>query len=267
MAATKLLEPLCNQPPSSPTGSNPITNPTLRSAVARIYLQGGNVQLAAHHFSLVAQDSTTDEALKKVNEAIMGAVDGDWDKSVDVWKDLIEQDSENFVVGDLFNGPFDILLSDQCVTGCEQPECGTVKSRKAQRSTFSELCLFLGKVLMTCKPGDRRDGTSAQIVTIDCRSRRTVFVQSLFVSFLCCSYEGDAADFRQLVTATLYELRSAAGLEKKKDLLIEVAKWSGDGLKIGCLKRGISRKGWADERSLMTHAAAAMMVIERQTQV
>jgi len=36
--------------------------------------------------------------------------------------------------------------------------------------------------------------------------------------------------------STLYELRSAAGLEKKKDLLIEVAKWSGDGLKIGCLK-------------------------------
>ncbi|KZP25536.1 hypothetical protein FIBSPDRAFT_909472 [Athelia psychrophila] len=36
--------------------------------------------------------------------------------------------------------------------------------------------------------------------------------------------------------STLYELRSAMAVEKKKDLLIEVAKWSGDGLKTTCLK-------------------------------
>ena len=36
--------------------------------------------------------------------------------------------------------------------------------------------------------------------------------------------------------ATLYELRSTTGFEKKKELLVEVAKWSGDGLKIHCLK-------------------------------
>ncbi|KIJ65562.1 hypothetical protein HYDPIDRAFT_130837 [Hydnomerulius pinastri MD-312] len=36
--------------------------------------------------------------------------------------------------------------------------------------------------------------------------------------------------------STLYELRSATALEKKRDLLIEVAKWSGDGLKTTCLK-------------------------------
>lgn len=36
--------------------------------------------------------------------------------------------------------------------------------------------------------------------------------------------------------ATLYELRSANAAEKKRDLLIEVAKWSGDGLKTACLK-------------------------------
>ncbi|KAG2075675.1 hypothetical protein BDR04DRAFT_1005179 [Suillus decipiens] len=36
--------------------------------------------------------------------------------------------------------------------------------------------------------------------------------------------------------STLYELRSPTAAEKKRDLLIEVAKWSGDGLKTTCLK-------------------------------
>lgn len=57
------------------------------------------MQLAAHHFSLVAQDSSADETLKKVNEATIAAMDGDWDTSANIWRDLIEQDSENFVVG------------------------------------------------------------------------------------------------------------------------------------------------------------------------
>ena len=37
-------------------------------------------------------------------------------------------------------------------------------------------------------------------------------------------------------TATLYELRSAIAVDKKRDLLIEVAKWGGDGLRTTCLK-------------------------------
>ncbi|KAF8582743.1 hypothetical protein K439DRAFT_1647465 [Ramaria rubella] len=36
--------------------------------------------------------------------------------------------------------------------------------------------------------------------------------------------------------STLYELRSTTAWDKKRDLLIEVAKWSGDGLKTSCLK-------------------------------
>jgi len=36
--------------------------------------------------------------------------------------------------------------------------------------------------------------------------------------------------------STLYELRSTTAADKKRDLLIEVAKWSGDGLKTACLK-------------------------------
>lgn len=36
--------------------------------------------------------------------------------------------------------------------------------------------------------------------------------------------------------ATLYELRSTNGFEKKKELLVEAAKWGGDGLRTNCLK-------------------------------
>ena len=39
-----------------------------------------------------------------------------------------------------------------------------------------------------------------------------------------------------MLTATLYELHSATAVDKKRDLLIEVAKGSGDGLKTTCLK-------------------------------
>lgn len=36
--------------------------------------------------------------------------------------------------------------------------------------------------------------------------------------------------------STLYELRSATAIDKKCELLIDVAKWSGDGMKTTCLK-------------------------------
>ena len=37
-------------------------------------------------------------------------------------------------------------------------------------------------------------------------------------------------------TATLYKLRSSIATDKKRELLIEVVKWSGDGLRTTCLK-------------------------------
>lgn len=36
--------------------------------------------------------------------------------------------------------------------------------------------------------------------------------------------------------ATLYELKSVTAVENKRALLIEVARWSGDGLRTACLK-------------------------------
>lgn len=95
-AATKLLEPLCTQPTYEDDGKS-ITNPSLRSAVGRIYIQGGNVDLARYHFSLVAQDPAAEEALKRMNEAILCATDGQWSMGVALLKKLVENDSENFV--------------------------------------------------------------------------------------------------------------------------------------------------------------------------
>ena len=43
-----------------------------------------------------------------------------------------------------------------------------------------------------------------------------------------------------IATATLYELRNNLGFERKKDLLVEVAKWSGDGLRTNALKMPVN---------------------------
>ncbi|KXN87417.1 Trafficking protein particle complex subunit 12 [Leucoagaricus sp. SymC.cos] len=174
-AATRLLEPLCTQRPHNSREST-ITNPTLRSAIARIFIQGGNVQLAAHHFGIVAQDPTADESLKRLNEAILCAAEGEWDRSVELLKGLIEEDEDNFVA-----------VNDLSVTLLSQ---GKLK----------EAIEVLEKALSS--------------------SPSTVVVAEPILFNL----------------STLYELRSAAGLEKKKGLLIEVAKWSGDGLRTNCLK-------------------------------
>ncbi|EKM76240.1 hypothetical protein AGABI1DRAFT_78999 [Agaricus bisporus var. burnettii JB137-S8] len=174
-AATKLLEPLCTQP-TYEDGGKSITNPSLRSAVGRIYIQGGNVDLARYHFSLVAQDPAAEESLKRMNEAILCATDGQWSMGVALLKKLVENDSENFVA---INNLSVALLS---------------------QGQLKEAIDVLEKALKS--------------------SPATVVVAEPFLFNL----------------STLYELRSAAGLEKKANLLIEVAKWSGDGLKTSCLK-------------------------------
>ncbi|KAF5361976.1 hypothetical protein D9756_002342 [Leucocoprinus leucothites] len=175
-AATKLLEPLCTQLSHTGGPHSTITNSHLRSAIARIYIQGGNVQLAAHHFGIVAQDPNADESLKKLNDAILSAAEGEWERSVQVLKNMIEEDADNFVA---VNNLGVALLS---------------------QGKLKEAIEVLERALKS--------------------SPSTVVVAEPFLFNL----------------STLYELRSAAGLEKKKDLLIEVAKWSGDGLRVNCLK-------------------------------
>jgi len=168
-AAAKLLEPLCKQ-------GDVVSSPALRSSVARIYLQGGNIQMATKHFSLVAADPNVTEATKQMNAALLASVKGNWTEASDNLKAILEKDSENYVA--VNNLSVALLSQGKLKDGIEVLEKGLKSSPSS---------------LVVVEP----------------------FLFNL---------------------STLYELRSTAGFEKKKELLVEVAKWSGDGLKTNCLK-------------------------------
>lgn len=90
MAASRILEPLCVQ--------EDVTSPSLRSAVARIYLQSGNLALAINHFDAVAVDPTVDETTKNMNSALLAAAQGDWASATTTLRVLLENDEQNFAV-------------------------------------------------------------------------------------------------------------------------------------------------------------------------
>ena len=90
-AAAKLLEPLCLQ-------SDNVTSPALRSAVARIYLQGGYVAMAATHFAAVAEDPSADPVQKIMNAALFASAEGDWPRATTELEKILAADPENFVV-------------------------------------------------------------------------------------------------------------------------------------------------------------------------
>ncbi|KAJ3904997.1 hypothetical protein F5879DRAFT_879679 [Lentinula edodes] len=166
-ASTKLLESLCNQ--SEPTSA-------LRSALARIYLQGGYIQKAKTHFSFVEQSSDATEGMKGMNRALLACANGEWDLSSTILTDLIESEPDNFVA--VNNLSVSLLSQGRLKEGIE----------------------VLEKALEA--------------------SPATVVVAEPFLFNL----------------STLYELRSSIATQKKLELLVEVAKWSGDGLKTTCLK-------------------------------
>ena len=90
-AAARLLEPLCDQGDGS-------TSPALRSSVARIYLQGGNVGMASKHFKQVAEDPTAEETLKQMNAALLACAVGDWEEASGTLTAILERDAENYAV-------------------------------------------------------------------------------------------------------------------------------------------------------------------------
>jgi hypothetical protein len=55
-----------------------------------------------------------------------------------------------------------------------------------------------------------------------------------------CIIRSTISSSKGCFSATLYELRANVGLEKKKELLITVAEWSGDGLRTNCLKMPVN---------------------------
>ncbi|KAJ2934848.1 hypothetical protein H1R20_g2259, partial [Candolleomyces eurysporus] len=168
-AAARLLEPLCTQ-------SDGITSPALRSAVARIYLQGGNLEMAAKHFAEVEADSTADVRQKKMNGALLASAEGNWKASGELLRGMIDKDNEDYVA---VNNLAVALLN---------------------QGKLKEAIEVLESALKA--------------------SPSSVVVAEPFLFNL----------------STLYELRSNIGFESKRQLLVEVSKWSGDGLKTTCLK-------------------------------
>lgn len=168
-AAARLLEPLCDQ-------GDGTTSPALRSSVARIYLQGGNVGMASKHFKQVAEDPTAEETLKQMNAALLACAVGDWEEASATLKAILERDAENYAA--VNNLSVALLNQGNVKEGIEVLE----RALKASPSS--------------------------------------VVVAEPFLFNL----------------STLYELRSMMGFEKKRELLIEVAKWTGDGLRVSCLK-------------------------------
>ncbi|CDO69636.1 hypothetical protein BN946_scf184851.g24 [Trametes cinnabarina] len=154
-----------------------VSSPALRSAVARIYLQGGYIAMAAKHFAAVAEDPTADPVQKAMNAALFASAEGDWGRATAELQRILAADPENFVA---VNNLAVALLN---------------------QGRLQEAIQVLESALQT---------SPATIVT--------------------------AEPFLFNLLATLYELRSAAGADKKRELLIEVAKWAGDGLRTTCLK-------------------------------
>ncbi|KAJ7823022.1 hypothetical protein B0H13DRAFT_2681588 [Mycena leptocephala] len=167
-AAAKLLEPLCDQ--------GDVTSPALRSAVARIYLQSGNLAMAAHHFTAVSEDPDALPSMKDMNAALLAAAEGDWAQAGEILStNVLAENPDNYVA-------------------------------------VNNLCVAL------LSQGKLKEGIEAMEKALKASPESVVAEPFLFN------------------LSTLYELRSATAIENKRNLLIEVAKWSGDGLKTTCLK-------------------------------
>ncbi|KAJ3533399.1 hypothetical protein NMY22_g7347 [Coprinellus aureogranulatus] len=180
-SCSHLLEPLC-------------TNAALRSAIARIYLQCGNLTAASEHFRQVEDDPAADERQKLMNSAVLLSAEGDWDKAAAVLQGLLKNDAEDYVA-------------------------------------VNNLAVAL------LNQGKLKD--AIEVLENALKSSPSAVVVAEPFLFNLCRFPIPSSDpsiivFR--VAATLYELRSNVGFAKKRELLVEVAKWSGDGLKTTCLK-------------------------------
>ena len=125
-AAARLLEPLCRQ--------GDVSNSALRSSVARIYLQGGDVQAAMKHFALVETDPEADASMKKMNAALLASADGEWVKADTLLREILEKDSENYVVCRIFEYS-QVCLRSATSLGCQQPGCCATQPREVERGT------------------------------------------------------------------------------------------------------------------------------------
>ena len=70
----------------------------LRSAIARIYLRAGYISKASEHFAVVKADLEATQSTKDMNDAFLSSAEGDWQRTVEILKNLLVNDPNNFVV-------------------------------------------------------------------------------------------------------------------------------------------------------------------------
>jgi len=97
IGATKILEDLCAQQFNGASSSSS-SSPALRSAIARVHLQSGNISMAAKQFAIVDADPNADAALKGMNAALMTSAEGNWVAASEILRQVIDEDAENYVV-------------------------------------------------------------------------------------------------------------------------------------------------------------------------
>lgn len=111
-AAAHLLEPLCNQ------GDN-ISTASIRSSIGRIYLQSGNMRVAAKHFAAVAADPAADKAMQDMNAALLASAEGEWAQASDYLQRILQQDADNFMVDFWFMSEIGAIFLTGITQGCE----------------------------------------------------------------------------------------------------------------------------------------------------
>jgi thioredoxin-like negative regulator of GroEL len=88
-AAARFLEPLCQHGEASPA---------LRSAIARIYLQGGHLGAASQHLAAVEADPSADDITKDMNRAMEAAAYGHWDMAIQALERVLQVDPDDALV-------------------------------------------------------------------------------------------------------------------------------------------------------------------------
>ncbi|KAG8966701.1 hypothetical protein FRC03_011449 [Tulasnella sp. 419] len=170
-AAANLLLPLC-QP--QPDGTLP--SPPLLSAVARLYLDTGDIDSAEVLFQRAEADPSCDDTTKEMNQALLAIARLDWTAAETELRSILDREPENPIAA----------------------------------NNLSVALLGIGKL---------QEGIH--------------WLEEAFR--ISPSTVGNVEPFL-FNLATLYELRTATSHDKKKSLLVEVAKWAGDGLRANCLK-------------------------------
>ncbi|EIW79402.1 hypothetical protein CONPUDRAFT_91647 [Coniophora puteana RWD-64-598 SS2] len=256
--ATRMLASLLpGQPPSnsSQSSTSPTATAALHSAIARVHLASGNVVAAEKHFAL-AYPSSSVEAEPEIaatgaqneepkEESPEGKDDGD-NTALKVEHPRSASASPNpFVNPDLAPSrpesarptpppkspqPSVASAGDEAAPDHPTPDVNAAIYASAMGDWVK------AEGLWRRMPKTDVLATNNLAVALLAQGRITEAIQTLESALRSAPSSAVVAEPFLFNLATLYELHAHTALDKKRALLVETAKWAGDGLKAGCLK-------------------------------